>query len=251
MGKLMRYEFRKTWFTKAILLGVTALLEALFLIGLYGEYSSMLGTSALFLFLLAFFGVLVIGLESVITLHRDVNTKQSYMLFMTPNSCYKILGAKTLECSISVLLTGAFYFALGALDIMLIFAKEGELSEMWRMIRQFLTQITVEGRALSLNMQMFGSLAFSMLCGWIFTVTTAYLAVVISSALLNGKKLNGFISFILFLAITTAVSRLMSVCLRSVSDTITLLLVEGGISLVIAGIMYYLTARIMEDRLSV
>ena len=251
MGKLMKYEFKKTWMTKAVMLGITALLEALFLFGLYGEHSGLLGTSAVFLFLLAMFGVLVIGLESVITLHRDVNTKQSYMLFMTPNSCYKILGAKTLECSISVLLTGAFFFALGALDITLLFAKEGELSTLWEMFQRVLAQMTIEGRPLVANLQVFAALAFQMLSGWIFTVTTAYLAVVISSALLNGKKYNGIISFLLFLAITTAVSRLMSVCMGSVSNTITLLLAEGGISLVIAGGMYWLTAHIMENKLSV
>ena len=34
MLKLMKYELRKTWFTKAILLAVTAAVEAFFLYGL-------------------------------------------------------------------------------------------------------------------------------------------------------------------------------------------------------------------------
>ena len=70
MLKLMKYELRKTWFTKAILLAVTAAVEAFFLYGLYGEKEDMAAGGAFILLLLAFGGVLVIGLESVITLHR-------------------------------------------------------------------------------------------------------------------------------------------------------------------------------------
>ena len=63
------------------------------------------------LLMLAVCGVAVMGLESVFVLHRDMNTKQSYMLFMPPNSCYKILGAKVLECGAAILIAGAFFFA--------------------------------------------------------------------------------------------------------------------------------------------
>ena len=41
-------------------------------------------------------------MESVNVLHRDLNTKQSYMLFLTPKSSYQILGAKILENGISI-----------------------------------------------------------------------------------------------------------------------------------------------------
>ena len=102
MFKLMKYEFRKTWITKLILLGVTAVAEAVYLYGLYAEKDNPLSVAIGLLVLLAVGGVLVIGLESVLTLHRDMNTKQSYMLFMTPNSSYKILGAKVLENGLSM-----------------------------------------------------------------------------------------------------------------------------------------------------
>ncbi len=108
MLKLMKYEFRKTWITKLILLGVTAVAEIAFLIGLYMEKETTLGLSVMLLVLLAFGGILMIGLYSVMTLHRDMNTKQSYMLFMTPSSSYSILGAKVLECGLSILIGGAF-----------------------------------------------------------------------------------------------------------------------------------------------
>ena len=111
MKHLMKYEFRKTLIAKLIILGTTAVLEILFLLGLYTKHDSLAGYSTIMLTMLAFGGVLFIGLQSVMTLHRDMNTKQSYMLFMTPNSSYKILGAKVLENGLSILMACAFFFA--------------------------------------------------------------------------------------------------------------------------------------------
>ena len=45
MFKLMKYEFRKTWITKLILLGITAVAEVMFLFGLYADKESRLGFS--------------------------------------------------------------------------------------------------------------------------------------------------------------------------------------------------------------
>ncbi len=61
-----------------------------------------------FLVMCTIFGVIYIGIESVNVLHRDLNTKQSYMLFLTPKSSYQILGAKILENGISIIMAGAF-----------------------------------------------------------------------------------------------------------------------------------------------
>ena len=76
MFKLMKYEIRKTWITKLILLGITAAAEIAYLISLYTENDGGVAASIGILTLLAIFGVLFIGLQSVITLHRDMNTKQ-------------------------------------------------------------------------------------------------------------------------------------------------------------------------------
>ncbi|MBR0229002.1 MAG: hypothetical protein IJQ62_11710 [Clostridia bacterium] len=251
MFKLMKYEFRKTWITKLILLGVTAALEIMFLIALYGEFEDTLILSVGLLTAVAMLGVLVIGLESVLTLHRDMNTKQSYMLFMTPNSSNKILGAKVLECSLSILITGAFFFALGALDITLLFAKSGTLNQLWDMIQDFLSHFSVAGHELTFDTATMAALVFNLLTGWIGTVTMAYLADVVSSALLNGKKFNGLLSFALFLFLSWFTGWITRQATAAITSAMTMLLVDGLISLAFAAIMYIVTAQIMERKLSV
>ena len=251
MLKLMKYEIRKTWITKLILLGVTAVAEAVYLYGLYTEKEGPLSVAIGLLVMLAVFGVLVIGLESVLTLHRDMNTKQSYMLFMTPNSSYKILGAKVLECGFSILITGAFYFALGALDITLLFAKSGQLNQLWEMIQNVISQININGRPLTINAEIMASLTFSLLTSWIGTVTMAYLADVVSAALLNGKKFNGLLSFVLFLALAWLTGWATGKITEGITASTTMLVVNGLIDLGFAVIMYIVTAQIMERKLSV
>ena len=251
MLKLMKYEFRKTWITKLILLGITAALEALFLIGLYTDKEETQAITAGLLAILAIGGVLVIGLESVITLHRDMNTQQSYMLFMTPNSSSSMLGAKVLDCGLSILITGAFFFALGALDITLLFAKSGELSQLWEMIQDFLRHFTINGQPLTIDLPTMASFTFELVALWISTVTAAYLAVVISAALLNGKRFNGLLSFLFFLALSWLSGWVTRQITAGMVDAKTTMIVYGLIDLVFATIMYVVTALIMERKLSV
>ncbi len=251
MFKLMKYEFRKTWITKLILLGISAVLEVMYLIGLYGDKEDLLTIAILLLVITAVGGVLVIGLESVLTLHRDMNTKQSYMLFMTPNSSYKILGAKVLECGLSILVTGAFFFALGALDITLLFAKSGELSQIWDLIQDILESFTISGHALVFDMETMAAVVFNLLTAWILAVTTAYLADVVSSALLNGKKFNGLLSFALFLLLTWFTDWTARKITSGITDSIPMMVSFGLINLAFAAVMYVVTAQIMDRKLSV
>ena len=251
MLKLMKYELRKTWITKVILLVITACAEAAYLIGLYGHQEDTMSIGILLLVLLALFGILIIGIESVVVLHRDMNTRQSYMLFMTPNSCYRILGAKVLECGTSILLTGVFFFALGALDISLLFAREGELSTLWSQIQQILTSFTINGRPLQIDLPNLAAFFFSLVAVWITLIITAYFADVISSSLLNGKKFNGVISFVLFLILDWGITRLCALMTASIQAFTVQQYVSGLIVLAFGGIMYVLTARMMEKYLSV
>ena len=248
MGKLLKYEIRKTMAVKLVILGVTALLELLFLIGIWTDNENNIGAGAALLFLTAFAGTLIAGLASVIILHRDMNTKQSYMLFMTPNSCYRILGAKVLENGISILLMGAGFFALGALDITVLFAKEGRLSTLWETFQRVMS--TMDSR-LVLDGPMLAAFTLNLLMTWFAAVTAAYLSEVISAALLNGRRMNGLLSFALFILLLIFEAWLENLAGGPIRDLMTSSLTRSAVALVCSAGMYFLTAQIMERRLSV
>lgn len=251
MKKLMKYELRKTLAPKLILLGITAVAEIAYLIGILLKDEDWTLISAGILTMLAIGGVMMIGLMSVVTLHRDINTKQSYMLFMTPNSSYKILGAKVLENGLSILLTGACFFGLGALDITLLFARFDMVADLWYTIESVLRSIDQRIQADAAGMACF---FLNLLAGWFTAVTAAYLADVISAALLNGKKHNGILSFIVFLALMfalRAIQGLTAGALPAGTSINVVYLLRSAISLIYSGLMYVGTAEIMERRLSV
>ena len=246
MLRLLKYELRKTQLSKLILLGITLVAEAVFLAGLWGNRENTLAVGAVLLFFIAMTGIAIMGILSVATLHKDMNTRQGYMLFMTPNSCYKILGAKVIECGLSILIAGAFFFALGWLDFSLLLGK-GANQQIWDMVRQMIQAVNA---SIKLDVPHISALVFSVLAAWLCTVTTAYLADVVSSSLLNGKKGNGIVTFLLFLALNYAISKLLTLVPSSLS-TITVLVLQGAVALVLAAGMYVITARLMEKYLSV
>ena len=252
MKKLIKYEFRKTRAPKLILLGITAAAEAAFLIGIFKNDHEWSGVSALILALLAVGGVLMMGLMSIVTLHRDINTRQGYMLFMTPNSSYRILGAKVVENGLSMLLTGAFFFGLGALDIMLLFGRFGSIADLWKIIENFIHSRNVQ---LQLNAGVIASLLLYLLTRWFAAVTVAFLADVICAALLNGRKYNGLLTVVFYLVLMFALQCLTGLAtwafIPEGTSVNRVILLRGAVSLVFAGLAYAAAAEIMERKLSV
>ena len=246
MLRLLKYELRKTQFSKLVLLGITLVAQAVFLAGFWGKKEETLAIGAFLLFSIAIIGIALMGILSVVTLHRDMNTKQGYMLFMTPNSCYRILGAKVIECALSLLLAGAFFFGLGYLDFSLILG-EGTNKQLWDMFNQMVRTIN---QHIVLDAPHISALIFEIIATWLCTITTAYLADVISSSLLNGKKGGLLITFLIFLLLNYGISKLLQL-VPSTIGVIPVLLWQGVIALVLAGIMYVITARLMEKYLSV
>ena len=253
MKALLKYEFRKTWFAKLIFLGITAVAEIVFLIGIalgpaHETGERLVSIGALVLFMVAMFGVFIIGVQSVLTLHRDMNTKQGYMLYMTPRTSYQILGAKTLENGLSILLSGAFFFLLGFLDITLLFSRFGTLQQLWDFFQDMLHAINKE---ITLNTQTILCLTVSFLASWLATVSMAYLADILSSALLNGKRFNGIITFLIFILLSVLLGWLQDVLQPARVAIDAGLLIRGGVSLAFSVLLYCASAWIMDRYLSV
>ncbi len=249
MSKLLKYELKKTWALKLIILGVTAVAELAFLITLYLDQSNrgVLAFTCMVLFFTAMFGTMLIGVQSVLTLHRDMNTKQGYMLYMTPRNSFQILGAKLLENGLSLALAGGFFFLLGFLDVTLLFSKLGSLGDLWNFFKDFVRMI---GEEIPLNASGILCLVVELLASWLATVSIAYLADIVSSALLNGKKMNGFLSFLFFILLTVLLNWIQNL-FRTGMNIEALLLVRAGIALVYSTLMYVASAWVMDRYLSV
>ena len=247
MLHLIRYEFRKARTAGLILSGIAALLEVVFIIALLISREDLISLSAGLLCILTVGGLLMLGVQSIVTLHRDMNSKQGYMLFMTPNSSYRILGAKVIECASGILLAGIAFFALGVLDITLVFRHYGQLEMLVRLFRDMISSVSGN---IDLSLSSLAAFSFSAVSSWLCTILTAFLSDVVSSSLLNGKKGNGWITFLLFIALNILLAFLDRLIPQTLS-AVLLFVFDGVLGIVLSCVMYFLTARIMEKYLSV
>ena len=94
MGKLMKYEWKKQRTSRMIVMVALAVCVLTFFGGMLVEKDALMGISATLLLVGSFFVVFYMGIESILILNRDLKTKQSYMIWMTPKSVWEILGAK-------------------------------------------------------------------------------------------------------------------------------------------------------------
>jgi hypothetical protein len=240
MLRLLKYEFRKTLFPKLVLLALLVIFEGIFLYGYWTGNNSTV-TLGLSLFLFTFLcGLLAIGIISLVTLHKDMNTRQGYMLFMTPNSTYRILGAKVAENGLSMLGIGAVGLGICLLNFSLI---KQELEFITSFLKNF-------GIGLTPTFPHLSALLVYIICDILCSVTTAYLADVICSSLLNGQKGSMVITFVLFALLNFGIQKIMGLVPASL-DIVVMFLLQGAIALVLATVMYIITARLMDRYLSV
>lgn len=245
MLKLIKYEFRKTFHSKLIILAFTALMELSFLAGVFLDWDKGLKIGITGLLLCATIGISYIGIESLMVFHRDLNTKQSYMLFLTPQNSYQILGAKVLENGISILLAGAFFAALAAIDWTIALLRIGGLQELLNLLKQLSITWRTE---ISLSPSTLLMAFFSALASWLMTVVTGYFAIVLSATILAGKRFSGLVSFVFFLLLLWGSGMLLD-RIPAQGDLYFWLLILG--SLVIDAVMYVISCWIMERKLSV
>ena len=249
MMALLKYELRKTIFAKVAILGATMLAQLAFLIGLALKNTQVLGTSIVILVLLTIGGLSYAGIQSVLVLHRDMNTKQGYMLYMTPHSSYKILGAKMLENGLSLMLLAGVFFALGVLNLELANAHFNTVKIVTSMVNQIIIMIDPK---LTLNVSTFLALAFGIVSGWIANLSIAFLASVVSTALFAGRKWNLAAAFVLFILLSIVQSKL-SEWIASPEHFVAMqrFLWQAGLMLIFSLINYLVTATLMEKKLSV
>ncbi len=249
MIKLMKYEFRKNLFSKIILLILTAVGEAAYLAGVFLKWEDGFGIGMIVLSLCSIFGIMYMGMEGLITFHRDLNTKQSYMLFLTPHSSYQILGAKVVENGLTIFLTGIFYALLGLLDFTVAVLYIGGVEQLLSIIKDIGAEFSIN---MNVRFEEILLVILALLAGWIMTLAMGYLAIVLCATVLAGKRLSGLISFVIFLVLNWCVN--LAFNHLPILDVDSLLIRNWatiGCAFAVSLVLYLITGWIMERKLSV
>lgn len=204
MLKLIKYEFIK----KSKLLLILLISAILANIGLVLAY----GTEVILIFLSVAPVILVVLylFELIMTYSEDLNKKTGYMLFMTPNSGYKILGSKLITIFLEgiLLLTSYFIFSVVNLSVM-AYKKAGDFSFIGDAMREIVDAFNkLLSGTLGINIGDLGLIFILLLTVSIIFVLTVYTAITIRKSIFSNAKFGGVLSFIIFVILNIVYGKL-------------------------------------------
>lgn len=247
MFKLMKYEFRKQLFSKILILILLGVLEIMFLIGLFAESNNLLGWSIGLFSFVSVIAVMFVVFESILTFSNDLKTKQSYMLFLTPNSAYKIIGSKVLTSLIYVFLTAATLIAITLLDMGIVIAKYENLS----MVLEFLEEVFYTIFKANIDITLVITILLYFLFDLAGVMVIGMASITLSATFLANSKGKAIVSIIFFFGINFILSKLENL-LPSVNlvDT-TPYYYHCLFSAVVMLVFYFATSYMLEKKVSV
>jgi hypothetical protein len=199
MLKLSKYEFRKN---KTILIAVAVgllLLEAYFLFGIFSESVNHTATSAIFLMLYAFVCYFVVFILAISNYSKELNSKSSYLIFMTPNSALSIIFSKMFTILIIGTVMVLAIVGLGILDINLVFNTFPDAESFTDFVDIFMESFGIDSAELIISIIVS---VIVYLINFFSIVTLAYFSITLSATVLQNKKFKGFVSVIIFLVCT-------------------------------------------------
>ncbi len=197
MTALIKYELLKQKKSKILLGAFLGIFEIVYLLGLLIHNDVLIPVSILGLTVTSFTGFLVVALEAINTYYKDLTEKSGYMVFMTPNSEYTILGSKILSAILTIVIWTVFIGVLAFADISLLVAVYGNVEEMLEMLR--LLALSILGVNVSWGTAVY-TLIYIVLA-WINLMSTAFLAITLAVTAFRGKKYNGLVSFVVFIGL--------------------------------------------------
>lgn len=245
MLKLMKYEFRKQLMTKFLLLAVLGLLEVYFLYGVFADKTESTMRAVMLLSMLAFAGIFFVSFECIMTYNNDLRTKQSYMLFMVPESTFSVMGAKILSAMIQIILTSAVFGVTAFVDAFVVAARFDEIDQFFETIQMVLHQFF----SLDINAGIIAINVAELVIGWISVVILAMLAITLSATFMANSRLRGVVSFVFFIVIEVVVTKLRRAVVDPLSGN-TAHFVAILVSLLIAGLSYPAIVWMLKKKVS-
>lgn len=217
MFKLIKYEYRRNLTTIVVMLSGILLLEGFFLYSILKKDVNLVVPASALLFFAASICVMGMLIYSVALYSRELNAKTSYLTFMTPNPAAKILGAKLLAALCLGLFFAVILGAFAAWDFSLLSRTFPEVQLGQIMMDQLLRNMA--STDLSSLITTISAMGIEFLINFFTVVVVAYLAITLSATALQNKKLKGLVSFVLFVAIMTALEWGTSLITSSVAPS--------------------------------
>lgn len=201
--KLMKYDLMRKKNTLLMSIAVFVLME-LFLVfnlsrGEEGLVAFALGTTLLFA------GTLIFVLyDNIKILSDDLNTKSGYMLFLTPNHGYNIVGSKMIVGFIEVIF--ATILLTIAFSINYTYANSIANGEFAVMVQELIKGFSLEIKEAGMTNFHVVLIMLGLVLEWFAFIVTVYLAIILRKTIFSAVKFKGFLSFVVFVALNIAIN---------------------------------------------
>lgn len=203
MLKLIKYEYRKSITIFIIIFGVLFGLETYLAVSILAKSTTNIAISTLLYMLIGWAGIMGLMVIGVISYARELNAKYSFMMFMTPNSTYRIVGAKYLTLLITTVVATLLYGAFVYLDVRLAMSRFEDTADMLEMVNELMEVLF--GKNISNLVIGFVGMVVGIWVSILLTVSFAYLAITLSNTVLANKRGKGWLAVGFFVAIRVVV----------------------------------------------
>ena len=194
MLTLIQYEMKKTAFMKILCGFALFISQAFVMLGTATDNYVVAGLGAGLLIFFSFLVIFILGLSSMASLSKDLNTTQGYMLFMLPKHSAYFLLAKIVESLVSTFLAGVVIVLIFSFNV----AYFGIDTDTYKDFFEMFWNLVLSGKGfgeLSLYVIRFLATAAAF---WIFLSTMAILCVTVQASMFKGKALALVVSIIAF-----------------------------------------------------
>ena len=187
MFRLSKYELRKNRTALFVLLAGLAALQICFLIALRGktqDYAIIWSTILVLYAVVCYFAVFIFAITNY---YREINSKTSYLVFMTPVSALSIILSKMLTVLVLGVILAAALGALGWLDFSLFLNQYSVYKSIGEVISEVMKNFGIDTAQVA-SMALFGIITF--LLSVFSTVAMLYLCITLAATLLQNSRLK-------------------------------------------------------------
>ncbi|MBP3339648.1 MAG: hypothetical protein J6L69_09625 [Lachnospiraceae bacterium] len=205
MLKLTKYEFIKSRLTLIISAIIFALFEGYYLYSIITESTKHTAISTA---LLTFFGIasiFIVYIMAIVTYSKELSSKSSYLIFMTPNTPLNIIFSKML----SILVIGIGFIiviaTIAVLDVHLFFETYESTQNIVDFFKSFLEAMEINT---AMIIPTFIVYCIEFMINFFSIVTMIYFAITLSATVLQNKPFKGFVSFALVIIFSLLMAKI-------------------------------------------
>ena len=218
MLKLIKYELRKNVLSIGIVAGIICALQALFMGFCIAKNANYTAVFMVLLVIAASFSYFVVFIFGVVSYNKELGSKSSYLIFMTPNSSLSIIISKLLYTLIIGIGIAAIFIGFGALDIYMFCVNFGEYADMIKLYKEVFEALGFNISQIIINLI---GMIISFLISFFFIITLSYFSITLSSTALQNKRIKGFISVVVFCLLSFVTMKIANLIPEIYSNPVT------------------------------